>query len=80
MWRPDRKQWTQEHELLATLIEQTDFWGRRLAEMWGAKSHELPKPPQIDHPDRPRRGPERRPVTTDPAEIRQFFNARAGRG
>lgn len=77
VWRQDKRHWSQTDELLATLIEQSDYWQRRLLMAWGAKR--LPPPPQINHPDRPGRRKADRKVTTDPAEIRQFFSQHSRR-
>ena len=70
----DEPRWSQEHELLATILMRQDYWFRLLARQWGAKPQNLPPAPQIDHP---RWAPPPRPqITTDPAEIRQFFQQR----
>lgn len=55
------------------------MWGRILASAWGAKN--LPKPVQIQHPERPAAasGGDKK-VTNDPAEIRRFFHEHLRKG
>lgn len=59
-WREDVKAWTQEHELLATVLENQDGWARlihrALLGIGGVKPADLPKygePLRLEHPDRP---------------------------
>jgi hypothetical protein len=59
VWRPDKSGWTQQDELLATVSETVDAWGRLVvlsAQRGPLKKPTLP-PALVDlrHPDRPRR-------------------------
>lgn len=73
LWRRGRI-WTDREELLAGQIESADSWFRILARGFGYKGNELPKPPQITHPDRHRAEPVKRKPEQDPGAIRRFFD------
>lgn len=74
VWREEMGGWSRQDELAAVAVEATDFWGRVLAQMWGAKDHELPDPVRIEHPDRVREAPAPKGnVVTDPREIAAWF-------
>jgi hypothetical protein len=49
----DKPAWRQEHELLATLIEIQDSWGRLIVQSNAGKKFEFGAPLRITHPDRP---------------------------
>lgn len=79
-WREERPVWSTTDDLIAGLIQLTDTWGRRSLAAKGVPKSKLPKPIQIEHPDRNRAATERqkreRKLTTDPNEIAAFFAAR----
>lgn len=56
-FREDKPSWTQRDELLATVIEVVDAWGRQtvsaVVSVQGGKV-KLPEPLRIEHPDRPK--------------------------
>jgi len=80
-FREDQPGWTQQDELLATLIEVSDAWGRQivatLVALHGGKVR-FPDPMRVRHPDRPDPEPPQRQITTDAAEIAAFFRTRVG--
>lgn len=69
MWR-EENQWTWERELLASLVELTDWWGRLHATLLGAKGLSG-KPVQVPRPEAVR--PAKKKPTTDMNKIRRFF-------
>jgi len=78
-FREDQPTWTQRDELLATLIEVTDAWGRQvvatLVALHGGKVR-LPEPVRIQHPERAEAEEPEKHITTDAAEIAAFFHTR----
>jgi len=92
-WRGDAPKWTQQDELAASLVEMLDLTGRRLM-AWtgvllvlsqkGGKLPVLPKPVEMDLPNRPtpQRAAEQTPdgaapmPPLDPAAVKAFFGRR----
>lgn len=69
------KEWRLHDELLASILEATDYWGRVAAGVWGVKGSELGKmhpPRMVEHEGRMVRAA-RKALTSDPAQIRSFF-------
>lgn len=60
---------------MATLIEEQAGWFRLLLGALGVKKGKIPKGAVITHPDR-RKPTTKRKITTDPNEIRKFFEER----
>jgi len=85
---PDSATWRQEHgwghqeELLASLLELTDAWGRALAQLLGGRVQGKPLRIQRPGEQREQAEPESPPVETDPNAIARFFGlkARGGEG
>lgn len=74
VWRQDKPSWNQDHELLASLIETIDRWGRIQTDLACGKKVQVPAPVRVTHPDRPEpAAPPKPKVTTDIAEIAAFF-------
>jgi hypothetical protein len=78
-FRDEQPSWTQRDELLATLVEVTDAWGRQvvatLVALHGGKVR-LPEPVRVRHPERAEAEPPEKHITTDAAEIAAFFKTR----
>lgn len=74
-------QWGNQEELAAMAIESSAMWSRLLLRAWGAKDRNLPRPPDISHPDRGRGAQvkEKPKLTTDPREVRRWFQKHARR-
>lgn len=74
-------EWDDLKEMLARVLEATDYWGRVAAAMLGLKDVNKHHPPiLVEHRARTRAAPDvpRRPVTTDTAKIHRFFSRMGG--
>jgi hypothetical protein len=81
-FRDEQPNWTQQDELLASLIEVTDAWGRQivsaLVAVHGGKVR-LPEGVRIKHEDRPEHEAPPKPTATSSAdEIADFFRQKIG--
>lgn len=64
--------WTQDHELLATLITVVDAASLRLVKLFAKKGTKLPKPVHVDRPYETKRP---KPMSMSDPRVRAFFGS-----